>query len=372
MNRFCILPSPYVFIRETLGVASAGCHLRNNNNMATATKNTIPVVLGVMTIGKAGVEGIRVSDLKDVNHMLDVFQSHGHNEIDNARLYGGGSSEKYMADAQWQTRKLIMGTKLYPNEGKGMKMGDHVYSHRPEDVRRGLLESFKALNTEKVDMWYLHGPDRNTPLEDTLREVNSLHKEGYFGRFGISNYMSWEVAAICEICERNGWIKPVVYQGIYNALHRNIEPELISCLRKYGIALYAFQPLAGGFLTSRYKRDMKEDDYERGSRFDPKRWQGQLHQGRYINNSYFEALDIIRPIAAKHSVTEAECALRWLTHHSMMNKEKGDKIIIGASSAAQLEQNLVDLEKGPLPEDMVQALDAAWIRVKGVAPKYFH
>lgn len=340
--------------------------------MDTTTKSALPVVLGVMTMGKAGAEGIRVSDLRDVNHMLDVFQSHGHSEIDNARLYGEGSSEEYMAAAQWQNRKLIMDTKLYPNEGKGMKMGNNVYSHRPEDVRRGLKESLKALNSGKIEMWYLHGPDRNTSFEATLREVNELHSEGYFDRFGISNYMSWEVATMCEICERNGWIKPEVYQGIYNTLHRNIEPELMPCLRKYGIALYAFQPLAGGFLTSRYKRDMKEDDYESGSRFDPNRWQGQLHQGRYINNFYFEALDIIRPVAAKHDLTEAECALRWLMHHSMMDKDKGDKIIIGASSAAQLENNLVDLEKGPLPLDMIQAMDAAWMHVRGVAPKYFH
>jgi aflatoxin B1 aldehyde reductase len=155
-------------------------------------------------------------------------------------------------------------------------------------------------------------------------------------------------------------------------MQRAIEPELMPCLRKYSNALYAFQPLAGGFLTSRYQRDMKDNKYESGSQFDPKRWQGQLHQGRYINNFYFNALKIIQPVAEKHGLTEAECALRWLLHHSMMDKEKGDRIIISVSSAGQLEQNLVDLEKGPLPEEVVQALDAAWMRVKGVAPKYFH
>ncbi|KAL6904046.1 hypothetical protein GGI43DRAFT_399528 [Trichoderma evansii] len=82
----------------------------------------------------------------------------------------------------------------------------------------------------------------------SLREVNNLHKEKYFLRLGISNYMSWEVAKIMEICERNSWVKPSVYQGIYNALHPAIEPELLLCLRHYGIALYTFQPLAGGFL----------------------------------------------------------------------------------------------------------------------------
>lgn len=340
--------------------------------MAVSAKSALPVVFGAMTFGDPGLEGVRVTEVSGANAILDVFQSHGHVEIDTARMYGGGSSEEYLEKANWKGRGLIMDTKLYPNAGKHMPMRANIYSHKPEDVRRGLSDSLAALKTDKIDLWYLHGPDRNTPFEDTLREVNNLYREGYFTRFGISNYMSWEVAKICEICEKNGWIQPSVYQGIYNALHRAIEPELIPCLRHYGIALYAFQPLAGGFLTSRYRRDMSDNDFESGSRFDPKRWQGNLHRGRYWNDLYFDALDIIRPTLRKHGFTEAECALRWLTHHSEMSKEKGDKIIIGASSATQLEQNLVDLEKGPLPQDVLDAVDAAWLRVKGVVPKYFH
>lgn len=341
--------------------------------MNTPPKSALPVVFGAMTFGTPGIEGVRVTTIEGVNEILDVFQAHGHKEIDTARNYGAGSSETLLAAADWQGRGLVMDTKLYPTEGRSMgNLSPISYSHRPEDLRRGLMDGLKALNTSKIDMWYLHGPDRATPFEDTLREVNDLYREGYFSRFGISNYMSWEVAQICEICERNGWIKPSVYQGIYNALHRAIEPELIPCLRRYGIALYAFQPLAGGFLTSRYRRDMADSDYEPGSRFDPKRWQGALHRGRYWNDFYFDALDIIRPVAKKYGLTEAECALRWLNHHSVMRKELGDAIIVGASSARQLEENLLDLEKGPLPEEMVQALEAGWLRVKGVVPKYFH
>ena len=91
-------------------------------------------------------------------------------------------------------------------------------------------------------MWYLHGPDRTTPYEETLRAVNELYKEGKFKRFGISNYMSWEVAEIVGICRANGWVQPTVYQGIYNAIQRKVEPELFPCLRKFGIAFYEFNP----------------------------------------------------------------------------------------------------------------------------------
>lgn len=262
-----------------------------------------------------------------------------------------------------------MDTKLYPNAGGALDSQDS-YTHKPADVRRGLMNSLKALKTEKIDMFYLHGPDRKTPFEDTLEEVNKLHKEGYFTRFGISNFMAWEVAAICEICNKNGWIKPTVYQGIYHALQRSVEAELFPCMRKYGISLYAFQPLAGGFLTGRYTRNQSE--FEAGSRFDSTTIQGKLHQKRYWNDSYFDALEKIASVAMSHDLTLGEVALRWLEHHSQLKEEMGDAIIVGASSVKHLEDNLVDLEKGPLPEEVVQAVEEAWPLVKGVAPNYFH
>ena len=107
------------------------------------------------------------------------------------------------------------------------------------------MESLKALKAEKVDMWYLHAPDRSTDYEVTMKAVNELYNEGYFKRFGLSNYMAWEVAQICEICRREGYVMPSVYQGGYNALRRAVEPELFPCLRKYGTAFYGYNPLAG-------------------------------------------------------------------------------------------------------------------------------
>ena len=121
-------------------------------------------------------------------------------------------------------------------------------------------------------------------------------------------------------------------QGVYNALHRSVEPELFTCLRKYGIAFYAYNPLAGGYLTSRYHREDKDGDIESGSRFDPSRWQGRGYRNRYWHDCYFDALDLLRPVAKKHKLTEAECALRWMNHHSMLKREHGDASIIGASS----------------------------------------
>ena len=336
--------------------------------MTSTQKTNVKIVFGALTFGKPGVEQTRVHSLEEASEILDIFQKHGHNEIDTARMYGQGSSEEYLGELDWKKRDLVMDTKFYPTKGKNMD--NEEWTHRPEDLRENLKRSLKALKTDKIDMWYLHAPDRTTPYEDTLCEVNNLHKEGLFNRFGISNYMSWEVARICEICDRNGWIKPTAYQGVYSAIHRAVEPELFPCLRKYDISFYCFSPLAGGYLTDRYHRDDK--DVEEGCRFDPNRKQGQLFRARYWNDSYFDALDIIRPVAKKYGLTEAECALRWMTNHSQLKRDHGDAVIIGASSTKHIEQNLIDLENGPLPHEVVEALDAAWDRVKGISHKYWH
>ncbi|KAH7318961.1 NADP-dependent oxidoreductase domain-containing protein [Rhexocercosporidium sp. MPI-PUGE-AT-0058] len=327
--------------------------------MATSHNTTVPIVFGAMTFGTKGVEATCVHTLEECSMILDVFQKHGHLEIDTALIYGEGSSEQYLGQLNWQDRGFIIETKFSPKL-KASRHGlapDVKVTHGPEHLRIALRKSLESLKTEKIDMWYLHAPERSTPFETTLRKINNLY-----------------MAQMCEICDQNGWIKPAVYQGLYNAFHRAIEPELIPYLRYYGIALYAFNPLAGGYLTSRYVRNMLTEDtgIGEGSRFDPKRKQAQNYRLRSFNNKYFDALDILRDVAKKHSLPEAECALRWISHHSLLNRSHGDVIIIGASSAAQLEGNLTNLEKGPLPEDVVEALEEGWKTVRGVCMTYWH
>ena len=347
--------------------------------MSESSKTQLKIVFGAMAIGKPSTHSsthhnsdeltcesqdtfhARIHTPEDVAPVLDLFLKYGHIEVDTARGYGDGTSEELLSEVDWKTRGIIMGTKLYPKP---------KYTHSPKDVRRGLMDSLEALKTDRVDMFYLHGPDRTVPFEETLRAVNELHKEGCFNRFGISNFLSYEVAKICEICEKHGWIKPAVYQGNYSALQRSVESELFPCLRHYGISLYAFQPLAAGFLTGRYQRNQTE--FEEGSRFDSKQWIGKVTQGRYINDSYFDALDLIKAVADKHGLTIAEIALRWLEHHSLLKKYHGDAIIIGTSSLKHVGENLADLEKGPLPEEVVKVVEQAWLKAKPVAPRYFH
>ncbi|KAF2030339.1 Aldo/keto reductase [Setomelanomma holmii] len=329
---------------------------------------TLPIVFGAMTFGHDGEEQVRTSKLEDCASILDTLQAYGHNEIDTSRFYGGGSSEEYLAKLNWQKRGLIMDTKFYPNVHGAM--GRPVTHLDPTSMRQGLKDSLAALQAEKVDLWYLHAPDRSVPIEETLKAVHDLFKEGKFKTWGVSNYMAWEVAAICELCKANKYPLPSVYQGIYNAIHRTIESELLPCLRNYGIAFYAYNPLAGGWLTDRYHRDVQDSALESGSRFDANRLQGKMYRARYWNPQFFDALDTLR--AVKGSLCESEIALRWMMHHSQLKSEHGDKVIIGASSKVQLEQNLQDFEKGELSADVLQALDKGWEGVRGITGKYFH
>ena len=185
-------------------------------------KSAVDVVFGAMTFGKPGVEQSRVHDIETARGILDVFQKHGHSEIDTARAYGEGSSEEMLGDLEWQKRGIVMDTKYYPTAGRGGPAGwDQALRHTPEGLRENLEKSLKALKADKVDMWYLHGPDRTTPYDVTMKAVNDLYKEGKFKRLGISNYQAWEVAQICELCKANGWKMPDVYQG-KSTTHRDV------------------------------------------------------------------------------------------------------------------------------------------------------
>ncbi|KAF5386728.1 hypothetical protein D9615_001838 [Tricholomella constricta] len=331
-------------------------------------------------------------DLK-VSTLKDYFK------IDTARVYAGGTSEEYLGKINWKEKGLKLETKLFPTVGGSSGLSDvPVITHTPEDLHKHLLLSLKALNAESLEMWYLHAPDRSVPYEVTMKAVNDLYKEGYFKRFGISNYAAWEVAEIVGICKANGYIQPTAYQGIYNAVHRAVEPELFPCLRKFGISFYEFNPLGGGMFTGRYIST--EDVPEPGSRFDPQKVQGKVpifssiiiaigeaflwsantqdhhrltrYRSRYWNEPYFQALAIIRAAAEAHNLSLPEVALRWISHHSQLSRDHGDAVLIGASSLKHIEQNLLDLEKGPLPDDMVKALDEAWLIAKPHASQYFH
>ncbi|KAF8682172.1 Aldo kereductase [Rhizoctonia solani] len=308
-----------------------------------------------MTMGEPGKNGVRNSDLNECQTILDTFFSYGHTEIDTARMYAEGTTESHLS--LLNLGAATVDTKVYPTEPGW---------HSPEHLRAKFSESLEKLNRKKVRVFYLHAPDRSVPFEETLGEVDKMHKEGLFEIFGLSNYASWEVAEIVGICKTKGYVQPKIYQAMYNAVTRAIEPELAPCLRKFGIRLVVYNPLAGGFFAGKLSR---VDDVPQEGRFKTSDAMGKMYRARYVRENYFTALESLKTVATAHNLRLTEIALRWCQHHSVLKPEDG--VILGASSAAQLEQNCTDSAKGALPDEVLKALDDAWELVGSQCPPYW-
>ncbi|KAJ7470717.1 Aldo/keto reductase [Mycena latifolia] len=315
----------------------------------------VPLLFGTMTIGDEGASGVRNSDLTECNDILAVFSSYGHTEIDTARMYGGGTTEKLLSKLDLIDSSID--TKVYP-----FKPGDHS----PTALRSTFFTSLEALNRKKVRVLYLHAPDRSVPFEETLEEMNKLYNEGYYEIFGLSNFASWEVADVVGICKAKGWIQPKIYQAMYNAITRAIEPELVPCCRKFGLRLVIYNPLAGGLFAGKLS---SPSDVPTTGRFNPSTPSGKMYRDRYLKNGNFDALNHLKEVAAQHDLRLTEIALRWCQHHSILGSEDG--VILGASSASQLKQNCEDSAKGPLPDAIVAAVEEAWEISRGTASTYW-
>lgn len=167
------------------------------------------IILGCMTFGPDKSAGARITSLDEYNKCLDYLQAQGYNEIDTARVYNNGKQEAFTADAHWKDRGLKVATKWYPHESG---------AHKPAVLRAQLEKSLKELKTDCVDIFYLHAADRSVPFDETLEEVNELHKEGKFVQLGLSNFTAFEVAEVVITCKERGWVRPTIYQAMYNAI----------------------------------------------------------------------------------------------------------------------------------------------------------
>ena len=229
----------------------------------------------------------------------------------------------------------------------------------------GVLFSLYELKVDSVDILFLHSPDTETPLEETLSAVNELYLAGKFKRFGISNFLPEQVEQVISIATENKWILPSVYQGNYNPVARRTEDTLFPLLRKHGLSFFAYSPLSGGFLT-------KDANVIRegvpGGRFDKDDNIGKIYHTLYSRPKLLAALEKWDSVAKAAGVTRAALSYRWVAYHSALKRDLGDGMIVGASRPAQLEETLKAVEDGPLPETAVEAIEEIWEEVKDEAP----
>lgn len=310
---------------------------------------SVNLILGTMTFGESVFE-------PQVGEFINTFLDAGYDELDTAYVYNEGGCERLLGEIlPGLNHPCKIATKVNPRIS-GKLDADAAYKQVNESLERMKLDS--------VDTVFLHFPDPATPIVGVLGAMADLHDQGKYRELGLSNFPAWMVADVWHICDRRGWVKPTVFEGIYNPLTRRAEAELNACLNHFGMRFYAYNPMCGGLLTGRYGA---YTDSPTDGRFTHR----PNYQGRYWKKSFFDAVDVIKMASEKHEISPVEATYRWLAYHSMLNGNRGDAILIGASKLNHLQQNMETVKAGPLPEDVVEAFDTAWTITKGDSPEYF-
>jgi aryl-alcohol dehydrogenase-like predicted oxidoreductase len=307
-------------------------------------------VLGTMTFGDT-------VDVRVAGDMVDAALAAGITHIDTANGYAGGESERILAEVLHSRRDdVTLATKAgipHPDSGSDSPLS-------PAGLRASLEGSLARLRTDHVELFYLHQPDRSTPLRDTLSTVAELVAEGKVGALGVSNYAAWQIAEINHIADEVGAPRPVVAQQVYNLLARRIEDEYAEFAAVTELVTMVYNPLGGGLLTGRHSFDADPAE----GRFGDSRL-ATMYKQRYWNAAVFDAITDLATVAEKAGVPMTELALRWL-----VSKPAAGPILLGGSKVGHLKSNIAAIAAGPLDDDLVAACDDIGSALHGAMPNY--
>jgi aryl-alcohol dehydrogenase-like predicted oxidoreductase len=288
--------------------------------------------------------------------MVDRCLDAGINFFDTANVYNEGAAETILAKALAGRRpKVILATKVGGKTGEGP---DESGLSRAA-IHKALEASLARLQTDYVDLYYLHLPDYRVPMDETLAAMDEVVHDGKVRYAAVSNYAAWQVCEILWIAEKKGFAAPRVSQPMYNILTRAIEEEYLAFCKKFSIAVVPYNPLAGGLLTG---KQSKQRGPREGTRFDG----NKMYMDRYWHDDYFAAIEELAGIAREAGKTLVELAFQWL-----LSQNQVDSIILGASRLEQLEENLKACQGGTLEEPTLARCDQVWKRLRGIAPKYY-
>lgn len=321
------------------------------------------LTLGTMTFADRNhksplVKTIGATGQSLATKMVDMSIEAGVNIFDTANVYGGGDSEVMLGKALGDRRKdVVIATKVF-----------NPFGDKPNDlgtsrgaIMREVESSLTRLGTDWIDLYQVHSFDVTTPLEETLRTLDDLVRQGKVRYIGLSNFSAWQIAKADGLARRLGTERFCSVQAYYSLVGRELEREIVPASVDLGLGILVFSPLASGFLTGKYTR---AGDAE-----------GRRTQWEYPpvdKERGFAILDVLQQLSADRGVSVAQLAVAWLLH-----KEGVTSVIIGATKEEQLTANLaaatVDLsEEEMAPLDAVSALApeypqyVAWMQTRGV------
>src|SRR3954452_12493835 len=289
-----------------------------------------PICLGTMMFGGP-------TDEATSSAIVAKAREAGINFIDTADAYNGGKSEQVVGRAISNSRQhWIVATKLANRSGDAPIRGGLPRRW----VFQAAEESLKRLGTDTIDIYYLHKEDHSTPLDETVRAIGDLIRQGKARYFGVSNYRAWRVAEICNICDRLGIDRPIVSQPYYNAMNRMPEVEHFPACHYYGLGIVPYSPLARGVLTGKYRPDAAPDKDTRAGRNDKR-----MMQTEWRPESLKLAQQIKQHAEAK-VITAGQFAVSWVLNSSFVSA-----VIAGPRTEEQWDDYLKELDYSFTAED---------------------
>ncbi len=296
------------------------------------------VALGTMQFGSKMNLGNLGQD--DTTRMVRVALDHGINFIDTADVYSLGESETLVGNALKGVREeIVLASKVrLPMDGNFIHSGATRVN-----IMREIHASLRRLQTDYIDLYQVHGWDSNTPLEETLRTLDDLVRQGKVRYIGLSNLMSWQAATAVNMQERLGLEKYVTAQMYYSLVGRGLEHEFQSFAEYYDIGILVWSALAGGFLSGKYSRTNPAPE---GTRFGD--------SGQFVpfdKEMGYRVINVLKQVAERHGASPARVALAWTLARPAISA-----VIIAARTIEHLEDNIraVDLT---LSDEDVRLLD---------------
>src|ERR1700678_3986459 len=275
----------------------------------------------------------------------------GINFFDTADVYTEGESEKILGQSlknlNIARHQVVIATKVYGRVGPGRNDVGASRGH----IMDGVEASLRRLQTDHIDLYQIHGNDSVTPVEETLRALDTLVTQGKVRYIGCSNWQAWKIAKALGISEFKSLARFDTLQAYYSIAGRDLEREIIPLLQSERVGLLVWSPLAGGLLSGKYSRTNQKPADSRRTEFD---------FPIVDKERTWKILDVIAPIAKAHECSAARVSLAWLLAKAVVTS-----IIIGAKRRDQLQDNLAAVEV-TLTQDELRRLD----EVSTLPPEY--
>lgn len=310
-------------------------------NLAGTGLSVSRVCLGTMTFGgQLNEEG----SIEVIKSAIDS----GVNFFDTADIYTGGQSEIITGKGLKGLRdSVVLATKVGGPSEPGRNGSGLSRKHIISSVEKSLTR----LDTDYLDICYMHFPHSITPIEESLEAMTSLINAGKLRYFGMSNFAAWQMMEALWISDKRNFIAPSLTESVYNLLTRGIESELVPFLQEKKLGLAVYNPLAGGLLTGKHGKEGPLENTRLSER-------GYFQ--RYWNEGSMSAMDDLSEIAKNAGMTLLELSLRWLASYSYVSC-----IILGVSRPEHLSQNLSCVEKGALSPEILKQCDEVWKKLDG-------